>query len=44
MHRKHNKRAPIYSLKSKTCDVLMDRYKDLKKSRSKQSDDFSMSL
>jgi hypothetical protein len=30
MNRKLPVKAPTFSLKSKACDVLMDRYKDLK--------------
>lgn len=43
MNRKPQKRAPTFSLKSKTCDVLMDRYKDLKAKKSR-NDDFCMGL
>ena len=44
MNRKPQKRAPTFSLKSKACDVLMDRYKDLKAKKSKHNDDFCMGL
>lgn len=35
----------MFSLKSKTCDVLMDRFKDLRlKNKDKLEEDFSMRL
>lgn len=44
MNRKFANKSATFSLKSKACDVLMDRYKDLKHSKPKQNQDFSMSL
>lgn len=45
MSRKLPTKAPVFSLKSKTCDVLMDRYKDLRaKKQVKNDEDFSMRL
>lgn len=43
MNRKAINREATYSLKSKTCDILMDRYKDLREEKPKASQDFSMS-
>ncbi len=43
MNRKMPIKAATFSLKSKTCDVLMDRYKDLKNRKPKDNDDFVMS-
>lgn len=44
MQRKMQIKAPTYSLKSKACDVLMDRYRDLKGKKSRGNEDFCMSL
>jgi hypothetical protein len=45
MNRKIPTKAPMFSLKSKTCDVLMDRFKDLRvKNKDKLEEDFCMRL